>query len=341
MKHNIKLQSDERGLVSIIVTLVLIIVMTLVVLAMSQNANREQRQSLDRQLSDQAFYNAESGINDWANYLYETPNADPDKKDCNTTGNVSGKPFPVADIGTDGTNSYTCILYDKAPLTIEFDNLSVSDSNVVPIDPSNGTLNNLIFTWRAKEGTTSTGGCPVNYTILPQGLGAGCNVGGLRIDLVNPAGDRAAINNNNFAAYLLPSRSGSATLGYTTGTVNQGQIGQARCNANDCTLTITGLNIPAAATRYYLHVKGLYQASDLSISGTGGAATPIKFENAQIMIDATGKASDVLRRVQVRLPAQSQYDYPGSFSLKTTQNICKLMTVTSDGRATSTADCPQ
>ena len=44
---------NQQGLVSIVVTMLLILVMTLVVLGMSRNSIREQRQALDRQLSDQ------------------------------------------------------------------------------------------------------------------------------------------------------------------------------------------------------------------------------------------------------------------------------------------------
>lgn len=71
-KHNNnKIRSNQEGIVAIIVAVILTVLMSLIILAISQNANREQRQALDRQLSDQAFYNAESGVNDLANYLYK------------------------------------------------------------------------------------------------------------------------------------------------------------------------------------------------------------------------------------------------------------------------------
>ena len=54
----------ERGVVSIMVSIVLMAVMTLIVLGFSEIARRDQRQTLDRQLSNQAFYAAEIGVND-------------------------------------------------------------------------------------------------------------------------------------------------------------------------------------------------------------------------------------------------------------------------------------
>lgn len=75
MRSNMKpIKSDERGVVAIIVAVLLMTVLSLIVLATSQNSTREQRETIDRQLSDQAFYNAETGINDVANYLYTTRN---------------------------------------------------------------------------------------------------------------------------------------------------------------------------------------------------------------------------------------------------------------------------
>jgi Tfp pilus assembly protein PilX len=53
----------EQGLVSIVVTMIFLIVLSLIVVGFAQVARREQRESLDRQLSSQAFYAAESGIN--------------------------------------------------------------------------------------------------------------------------------------------------------------------------------------------------------------------------------------------------------------------------------------
>src|SRR3989344_39629 len=219
--------SNQRGMVSVIVTMILIIVMTLVVLGMSQNSNREQRQALDRQLSDQAFYNAESGINDWAEYLYnERDNTaiPPVKDTCETTG-YPGAPNPEID-GPNGVNSYSCVLYDKAPLSLEYDTVTISDSIVTPIEPyglpGGSTMQSLEFTWRAKDGSTNVSGCNLSATSpIPTALPGGCDVGGLRIDLVNPSGfNRDAMIQNNFPAYLLPSN-GGGILNYRSGPVNE------------------------------------------------------------------------------------------------------------------------
>jgi Tfp pilus assembly protein PilX len=56
--------SSQTGMVSIMVTMLLMLVITLIVLGFAQVSRREQIQTLDRQLSAQAFFAAESGVND-------------------------------------------------------------------------------------------------------------------------------------------------------------------------------------------------------------------------------------------------------------------------------------
>ena len=357
MKQSVS--SNQKGMVSVIVTIILIILMTLVVLAMSQNANREQRQALDRQLSDQAFYNAESAVNDWADYLYKNPGAPDEKTVCNTDSSQPGFPSgfpgkvpnPSID-GPDGVNSYTCILYDKAPAELIYDNVNTNDSIVVPITPfglsGSSEMRSLKFTWRAAEGGTNTSGCNVSGSTLPQSLNSSgnCNVGGLRIDLINSNGTRGDIINNNFPAYLLPS-DGGGSITYAPGSLeNQGVIGRADCSSdNRCELTVNNINL-ANNERLFLHIKSIYTTNDLTITGchsaspscsTGNPRQLTQFAEAQISIDATGKANDVLRRIAVRIPAQSQFDTPGSAAIRTTQSICKLVTV-SDPARTATID---
>jgi hypothetical protein len=335
-------------MVSIIVTMVLIMIMTLVVISMSENANREQRQSIDRQLSDQAFYNAESGINDWANYLYQNPTAVAQKSTCEPQAPPAAG-F-TENIDTDGSNKYSCVFYDKSPRSIEFDNLSISDSSVIALQPDNN-INQLIFKWRPADGDGRVDGCNFNGTTFARQLPANCEVGGLRIDLVDSAGTRSQVAANSFAAYALPRASGAGVM--TFGTGQKGAVGVANCSNGECTLRLNSPGILSGA-RKFLHIKSLYADNDVTITGcrnssatncdltSGNGNQLVRFNNAQIELDVTGKSLDVLRRIKVRVPAQSQYDNAGSFSLKTTQSICKLITVSDTDRTATpdTARCP-
>lgn len=341
MAEKYRLKSlGQEGMVSIIVTMVLIIVMTLVVLAMSRNSIIEQRQALDRQLSDQAFYNAESGINDWANYLYNNPTLQIEKTTCDSSGFTGA---PNNQIGTDPTNTYPCILYDKAPTSIVYSNVSPEEGKVVTINP-NINLRTLTFSWKGSTQNILTAGCNSNTgSLLPTGLPANCNVGGVKLDLIDPStANRDALINNNFTAYLLPNGSvapSTINLSSGRGAAGQGMIGIARCTtAAGCSISINmdsfgAGGLPANST-LYMHFRALYSSIDPTITGVDASGNSVRFNNSQTLLDATGKANDVLRRVQVRIGARSQYEQT-DFSLRTVDSICKLITVDRDAAIAS------
>ncbi len=131
-----------------------------------------------------------------------------------------------------------------------------------------------------------------------------------------------------------------------SGPSNQGLIVQTRCNnasASDpaiCSAKITGLS----SSSYHMRIRSLYEASTISIEGTNNVGTEVSFTGAQSLIDSTGKASDVLRRVQVRT-CSSRFcgDFP-DYTLQTS-DICKryLFIPTPGGNngypTTDTASC--
>ncbi len=341
-----KLNSNENGMAAIIVAVLMMIVLSLIVLAMSQDTNREQRQTLDRQLSDQAFYNAESGINDVANYIYTTPTAPIIKDKCDIIPELN------RDIdGPNGTNKYSCVMYDKAPRTIQFDSISTSSPRVVPIQPVDDTgaprpLSKLTISWddSTNRDAAITGSC--NFNSGAPELPASCNYGGVRLELITPASTRDNINRFGLVAFLLPNSSSGTDISTTSLAFpdNKGVISATKCNGaagtRRCSKTITDMS----STSLYLNLRSLYQPVNLSISGVDASNNPVRFKDSQIMIDATGRANDVLRRVQVRIPATSQYQYPG-FAIQSKDSICKVIEVKKDngtGGVTSTnpGECP-
>ncbi len=341
--------NDERGMASIIVTIVLIIVMTLVVLSMSQNSITEQRQALDRQLSDQAFYNAESGINDWANWLYNNPGAKVEKTSCDVSSDFPNA--PDSQVGPDESNGYTCILYDKAPSSIIFNQLDPSDGKTVGITP-NIDMERLVFSWAApgvNDNVTNTSGCNLTpSSLLPAAMPVDCNLPILKVNLIDPnQGNRDGLINNSFIGYFLPGNAASgASINISSGkggtspqNSNQGVMGVAHCVNNEgCSLTVNlssldDGHLPATET-LVLRLKTTYLPGDIEITGYDTNGNKVRFINSQILIDSTGKSNDVLRRVQVRLPASNQYTGL-DFTLRSVDSICKLITVNKDAGTAS------
>src|SRR5688572_1479839 len=111
-------QQKEAGMVAIMVTMILMIVISLIVLGFAQISRRNQRQTLDRQLSTQAFYAAETGINDAAELIKGASGVVPDKPDCAS----SGGGFYTLTPTIDATNNveYTCLTVDPSPESLVY-----------------------------------------------------------------------------------------------------------------------------------------------------------------------------------------------------------------------------
>src|SRR4051794_36665296 len=83
---NMTSQKDESGIISLIIVAILSVVMALVAVGFAKLTDRELTQASDRELSAQAFYAAEAGINDARAYLKACDPANNPSGTCDFTG---------------------------------------------------------------------------------------------------------------------------------------------------------------------------------------------------------------------------------------------------------------
>lgn len=338
MKTN---NSDERGIVSFMVTLIMMLVISLIVIGFAQVARRNQREALDRQLSTQAYYAAESGVNDAVKVISSGAITDLYTNASYTT-DCNALPTALAGLGTQsvlnssGTANvkYTCLLVSSKLKTINWTLVGNQESVAAPLT-LNGNLTRLQIEWEASGSQKNPASCGA-ATSLPRTSAWACDYAMLRVDLTQATslGGNAAQNlsNNTVSFYLRPVVSGASP----TSTVSDFSFGsspttRARSSGVTCnsttgkcvaTLTFSG---GASSSQYYLRLGALYNdASKVSISGNVNGATIATFSDAQIAVDATGKAEDQLRRIAVRLPVKSS-TLPAS-ALQTNSTICKTFT---------------
>lgn len=346
-----KLTGAEQGMVSIIVTMIIMSVLTLIVLGFAQLARREQREALDKQLGTQAFYAAESGVNDAIRAIGNGSYAN--NKNKTNCGDDAPFTSTTSTLDADTQVGYTCLLIDQTPSVLSYGSVSAEKSTVVPlnpVDPANPTaslaLNTLDISWSRADGQGSTyygGGSSGVDLPTVSGWGSGSAAGILRLDLVplrNGSFSRANLIDDTFTVFLYPEDAGGSTapkaISYTSGASSQGSIQKISCGpvdppyfANKCKVRITGLPT-GIATNYNARLISLYSDSVVSISGTSGSGSALRqvaFVDAQYVIDSTGKAGDVLKRVRVRNPAHpTNYTYPVN-AINSAEDICKLLEV--------------
>jgi len=329
-------QLNQEGMAAIIVTMVTMVVISLIVLGFATISRREQGQTLDQQLSTQAFYAAETGVEDAKNVItaaLQSGTSIPSKEDCDTnTAGPSFSPNYPTGAGTilNSANnvSYSCLLVDPTPTSIKYNGVG-SDNIVVPITTTD-SIDQFVVTWKPTNVPTgSPSSCPgtVVNTFSPQ-PNWNCGYGLLRMDLVQTEGalTRTNLSTGTLTVFFVPTRNVSAGSIAYIGNRNRPNIVAANCTPgtySQCSATITGLG---SARSFSMRLNSLYQPSDLTVVAYHGSA-PLEVSGAQAMVDVTGKAQDVLRRIQVRVPVGAS-GKTAAFAVQSNGALCKRFKTT-------------
>lgn len=327
-----KLQSArEAGLVSIMVTLILMIVISLIVLGFAQISRRNQRQALDRQLSTQAFYAAETGVNDARDLINAAVLAGstiPAKSDCGTGSGIYTALNPDLDGSASEDAEYTCVMVDPTPDTLLYGDVSTQSTIVPVISESGVNLSRITIAWETKDATsTPTMSCPTTITNVFSATGSSwqCGYGVLRLDLVPTSGNfnYAGLQSSTMTTFLVPFGVGGDTEEpYVAGGGNNA-IG-VDCTDINCTFSVTGLS----TDQYYMRISSLYKNVWMRINAYDSSGGLLSLRDAQAVIDATGKAQDVLRRIQVHVPlTASSQNLLSDYVMRSTDAICKRFVV--------------
>lgn len=162
-----KVGGDERGLVAIFSTLIIMTILTLLVISFSNIAKDEINNASNDQLSTQAFYAAESGVNDAyqtisniiaANINNPNPwqNIPTQTQACTSINGASTYtyvyPVPSAtqesNILNSGDNTqYSCLLVNPTPSVLEY-SVANSQAQVIPlISSNNANINDITIAW--------------------------------------------------------------------------------------------------------------------------------------------------------------------------------------------------
>ena len=323
---------NQKGIVSFMVTIIMMLVISLIVIGFTQVANRARRDALDRQLSAQAFYAAESGVNSAVKTM-ETAMISGDIKKQDSC--VGADYTPPTLNGTDVM--VTCMLVN--PVTNKITSSAAQNiSTIVNVigthDDGQGHENpdELTFSWSPATPSPVIAGCNTAFgsAAFPT-TGGGCQWGVLRIDLFRyNNGAFPNMNADDFAGktmtvYAKPTTSGSSTVNvdFLSNTV----VASASYSAGKFSTTLNITN-GAGNQNYYVRMSMLYRDSPtVEITGKNPSGGILYFKNAQATIDVTAKAQDVLRRVRVKYPLGIGKDVAAiPYAVASGETICKKLT---------------
>jgi Tfp pilus assembly protein PilX len=332
---------DERGIVSIIVTMIIMVLLSLIVLGFAQVSRREQRQGLDRQLASQASYAAETGINDAVAYLKQGGTLSGNANvNCNqytsadaALGTVANGTYRAREIDDANQVVASCVLVDNAVTNLEYSNVTPDEEVVFPLRIASGaTIDRIRIEWQddSTAGTMTAAdltacGNSAAVTLPTNANGQSCPVGMLRVDTtpVN-AGDasRQTITSATVGMVLRPQDGRAGTPTHTTA---NGGIYGAYCTATQTPRRCSTVVRVTPATTVYVKIRPMYRSANLNITVNSGA----RLIGAQALIDSTGKANDVLKRLVARVPVCQtgltcgRRPNPG-FAIQSADTLCKL-----------------
>ena len=354
----------QNGFVSIISAALIMILMTLITVGFSRVMAREQRQALDRQLSTQAFYAAETGINDVRAKLEAGEAVNP-KTDCEVgpeynNGQISKPGQTTTGItSSDGLDvRYTCLLINTTPSNQEF-STSPQESKFLNLETAgNQPFSSLTFEWSGAEATIdSLFDCspnpPPNTTARPSAPGIfnipenwGTRHPILRVDLVNVQGglSRNALSTNTLNYYFMPCIDEGFSGGIVFNTANpKGWYVNGDCdlNAGEYVCQVTVDVAGAASQRFAVRARSIFSSANVRITGETPGGVEASFENGQIVVDSTGIANDVVRRLKANISPNSGSEeliFP-EFSIQTEAGICKRLLVKDSGNVVDDLNC--
>jgi Tfp pilus assembly protein PilX len=350
------LADNQQGFASIVIALVLITVLALLTVGFAQLARREQQTALASQLAVQANDAAESGINDAYSDILNgliVNNDDTDLTSSETAANadtcmtpqnaLSGTrtipsdstAYKTSDQTIDASRdvSYTCLLVDLEPTTIEYSQLSAGKDQYTSFT-TNTAPDSFTINWSSADGKT---GYPSSLTLgaefmqqdstIPSATTWNSNGYAPVLQVsITPIGSpitRSNLTSNTYTAYLFPSTSNTNDTGtYQSGIGNNdatdtpvlsGNCGSGAVGGYPCSVKISGFSTSGAgAGPYLVRVLDYYDQANVLISAapTSPVTTPVKFIDGQAQIDVTGQAHNVLKRLQVRLPLKASPELP-------------------------------
>lgn len=342
----------EEGFAPIIVSIIIVIVLSLITLGFVSLANNSAKNALNRQLSNNAYYAADSGIND-AIKAIASGSYTGTKQTC---GPVVGNPY----LGNNQINGpqdyYSCLLINPSPATLQYSSVSSNQPIVALLSTvnSSGAATNpsyFIFSWEPSAQVEASPyvfapasyfpNCTIVSNIYGACLPAAANwidsskkpiTGILRLSLT-PLQDRNTLpsdTSSTYTAFLYP-QSGSGSVNsapsYSSNTIgpNSGLEVSGNCNSvstqpDNCTVEIP---VSSSATNgYIMSMRSLYTNSRVTIEAFDSQGNPLLFNNGQTMIDSTGFDHGVKRRIQVRISSLNYNGFPG-YDIASSNSICK------------------
>ncbi len=350
LKH-LNPRSTKRGVASLYVVIFATILFGVIVLSFIRIVLSESIQTSNDDLSQSAYDSALAGVEDAkiaVNRYYQCLN-DPNQTNCGTlfggncdnfylkhylyTNSVDSSPVIIQSSGATGgadayDQAYTCVIVNNVVSDYRSTLTSDNRTRVVPIGIGSTSLSQVKeveFRWYSEINGTQFYNLNDSGKLADRDHASTPPVISLTLLQTGANINLNDFNNSTSGDYstmiLLPSQSDEAINNITRDTIrNAGNSSVAnqsfliKCEYAEfaCTVRLTDLNLPTGGNAM-LVISMPYGdlITDFAVTLKDGSGNTINFENVQVSVDSTGRANQLVRRVETRLdPADMFFPYP-------------------------------
>ena len=327
---------NESGAVSMITVIFIAVVLTVITTSFIRLTINEQRESIDDDLTTRAYYAAESGVQDAIASIKDGTVDDSRSEICTPN---TGDGVLSSDSALD--TSYTCQLIDLSPNEYQA-YIEDGDSRTFKVQTETNSVDNIQIGWHIYGDSVNYDGTDValrDNTELPI-KSEWRDASDPTSILTYPAMVRLQIfsvpeagvtrdNIENYVSFLTPHSAGSASIALPAfdGGVRPADCSLAAIDTGNyvCNVTITGID--DANRDYYVRVQSIYTGTNIEIQARDGSDNPLSIVDAQAVIDVTGRAGDVFRRVEERIDLSIDELWP-DYAVLSAGDICKNFIIT-------------
>ena len=99
-----------------------------------------------------------------------------------------------------------------------------------------------------------------------------------------------------------------------------------------CKVVIDVDEVPAGSESAFLRLVSIYKGGSIKVSLQKSDGTTVNFDGVQPIVDSTGRASNLFRRVEARLQIGDDFAYPDN-AVELKNSLCKDFSISGDGAA--------
>lgn len=363
----IKTQRKQTGAVSLFVVIFTTIIVTVITVSFTQLMLRNQEQATTNDLSQSAYDSALAGVEDAKRVLLKAAECD---SDCGPLNNVidDGKCNTIQRSGLqDDTNgevivnseleqAYTCVKIDTETENIKTGLIPKDSSYLVPLKTGGKAFEKVRISWFTK----SDGGQADSavYPSLDPGAPATPLIPQDQWGALTPPLARSQFVLSNSASrsvFLYPVENLSAGLpvddvrlrSADNGDKNSSDapvqpincVTQFDARANGvCSAEIDITDLGRIPTNLVL--LPIYNSASFTVELFDENDNQVNFDGVQPMVDSTGRAANLFRRVEARIDIRSgaNPEYPAA-AVNVENNFCKSFFVTNDADDYRPGEC--